>query len=162
MAIVRDRQFGAYADGNARWLAQSALERAQKYFGTDDDRLLALAMAEVLFGSGESKGVKVWTDRRLFHLGLTYYAIKDEHPRMSDAKIAELICKNPDFKGDAENVRQRLGAARHQFWRESRRALRAENANEGHAAAEAFLEDLEARLRDERAVEPRGPTRIQP
>ena len=129
-------------------MCSSDLERAQEFFGTDDDHLLALAMAEVLFGSGEAKGVKVWTDKRLFQLGLTYYDIKNEHPRMSDSKIAELICKNPDFKGDAESIRQRLRAARYQFWAKSRQALRAKNANEGYAAAVAFLEELEAQLRD--------------
>ena len=41
-----------------------ALNRAKKYFGTDDDWQVMLAMAEVLFGEyqrGKPKGQKTWT-----------------------------------------------------------------------------------------------------
>ena len=32
-------------------------------------------------------------------------------------KIAELLCNDPDFKGDAENLRQRLSKAKRVFER---------------------------------------------
>jgi hypothetical protein len=79
---------------------------------------LALAMAEVLFGGqarGRPKGVKTWTENRYLHLGFAYYRIKHEHPRKSDTKIAAILGKHPDFKGDPENIRQRLGEAKRQY-----------------------------------------------
>jgi hypothetical protein len=66
-----------------------ALERAKKYFGTNDVHFLAQAMAEVLFGRqepGRTKGIKTWTDNRYLLLVGAYHEIKREHPQMSDTK----------------------------------------------------------------------------
>jgi len=77
-------------------------------------------MAEVLFGRqepGGTKEIKTWTRQRYLLLAQAYHEIKREHPRMSDTKIAELLCDDPDFKGDAENLRQRLVKAKREFER---------------------------------------------
>lgn len=118
MATVRARRFKRYGDSEWDVLSLKALDRAKEYFGSDDVDFLAQAMAEVLFGHqgrGRIKGVKTWTDNRYLHLGFAYHDIKREQPRLSDTKIAELLSKHPDFKSDAENLRQRLGEAKRQY-----------------------------------------------
>jgi hypothetical protein len=120
MAIVRARRFNKYGDSVWDRMSFVALERATKYFGTNNVHFLAQAMAEVLFGRqepGGTKGIKTWTRQRYLLLTQAYHEIKREHPRMSDTKIAELLCDDPDFKGDAENLRQRLVKAKREFER---------------------------------------------
>jgi hypothetical protein len=118
MATVRAHRFNRYGDSKWDTLSWDALGRAKEYFRTEDMKFLAQAMAEVLFGRqarGWPKGIKTWTDNRHLHLAFAYYEIKREHPKMSDSKIAELLCKHPDFKSDAENLRQRLGKAKREY-----------------------------------------------
>jgi hypothetical protein len=115
--FVRERLFGKYSDFEARKSAEDALKRAREFFRTEDDRLVALAMAEVLFGSGK-KGFKFWTDDRHLRLAFAYEHLRLLHPEMSREKIAELLGKQAEFRGATENIRQRLsGGAKREYGR---------------------------------------------
>ena len=88
MARVKDYQ--GFFDGEA-------LKRAREYFAIDNDDLLMAMMAEVLFGRhkrGRSKGTVTWTSRKYMELGEAYAEIHAKDPKLSDTKIAELLCQD--------------------------------------------------------------------
>jgi hypothetical protein len=79
--------------------------------------MLLHILADVLFGSrkkGRPNGsFAAWGIDRLFGCLLPlYYEKKRDNPKLSQAKIAELICEHEEFKNNSpEQVRQRLGFA---------------------------------------------------
>jgi hypothetical protein len=101
--------------------AFEALRRAEEFFGSKDKLGVATAMAEVLFpdpGRGRKRGAKTWDSEKHLQLGFAYYEVKEERPHLSDAKIAEIISKRPEFNGYSKNhelLRQRLGEAKRQW-----------------------------------------------
>jgi hypothetical protein len=80
------------------------------------DMLLHI-LADVLFGSrkkGRPTGSQTaWGITRLFGSLLPlYYEKKRDNPKLSQTKIAELICEHEEFRhNDPEQVRQHLGLA---------------------------------------------------
>jgi hypothetical protein len=104
-----------------------SLEKAAKFFGLDHTRsrdlsVLAYILADIIFGSrarGRKKGDKVWNDFRLRALGHVYEEVKRRNPKLSDTKIAQLICQEEEFReyrNNPEPIRQRLPRARQEFW----------------------------------------------
>jgi hypothetical protein len=97
---------------------REALRRAEKYFGTNKESDLLLAMAVVLFpppGRGRKKG-KTWNFDKYLRLGLAYDRVKRDCPKRTDGQIAEIISKeDPDFReyrNNSELLRQRLPEAK--------------------------------------------------
>jgi hypothetical protein len=99
-----------------------SLREAAEYFGVaQDERLLTLLMAQVLFGEpGPGRQVKDWTREKLYHLGKAYWCLKTENRRLGDAKIAKLICgqQAERFGKDPEVIRKQLREAKVMFFRE--------------------------------------------
>jgi hypothetical protein len=100
-----------------------SVARAAKAFGLDPNDVsqreqLLYKLADVFFGApgkkGRPKGSRTSWGKRLIALGRLCNEIKDESPKLSDAKIAKLITKDPEFKhDDPEQIRQRLPEARY-------------------------------------------------
>jgi hypothetical protein len=80
------------------------------------DMLLHI-LADALFGSGKkgrpTGSHTAWDIPRLFGCLLPlYYEKKRDNPKLSQAKIAKLICEHEEFRyNDPEQVRQHLGLA---------------------------------------------------
>jgi hypothetical protein len=77
---------------------------------------LLYILADVLFGrrqKGRPSGSNTaWDFDRYFYLQYLYHAVKRDNPKLSNAKIAELICEFDEFKNnDPEQVRQHIGRA---------------------------------------------------
>jgi hypothetical protein len=77
----------------------------------------SLDLADALFGSGKkgrpTGSHTAWDIPRLFGCLLPlYYEKKRDNPKLSQAKIAKLICEHEEFRyNDPEQVRQHLGLA---------------------------------------------------
>jgi hypothetical protein len=107
--------------------APESLAHAGRFFGLDpkksrDREQLLFLMADAIFGPPAKKGRRrgsapSWPKRRLIHLGGTYNQEKHDNPKLSNAKIAEIIIRNDrEFKyDDPEQVRQRLPLAHELF-----------------------------------------------
>jgi hypothetical protein len=94
-----------------------ALDRAKQYFGTSESRVLALLMAEVLFGKqerGRSKGTKTtWTYQKYLELAVAASALWEKNPKLSDARVATLLSKTEAYKKfPAEVLRQHMKGAK--------------------------------------------------
>jgi hypothetical protein len=99
---------------------EAALNKAAERFGldlkdADQCELLLYKLADVLFGPDGKKGRPTgsstsWNSTRLRSLGAIYEEKRYENPKLSDAKIANLIKdEHEKFKNDdAEQIRQRL------------------------------------------------------
>jgi hypothetical protein len=95
-----------------------SVAEAAKYFGISsrDPKLLYL-LADAVFApmAGRSTGSKTaWGETRLLELAFIYRDEKYEHPKLSDHKLAALICKHKQFSAyanDPEQVRQKLREA---------------------------------------------------
>lgn len=98
-----------------------ALAAAARYYGLDakDPRqreTLLYVLADALFESrkkGRPRGTRTSWGRRLITLGGIYKEKKYKNPKLSDAKIAELIKQeHKEFKhDDPEQIRQRFREA---------------------------------------------------
>jgi hypothetical protein len=98
-----------------------ALDRAEQYFGTSEERQLALLMAEVLFGKqerGRSKGTKTtWTYQKYLELADAASALWEKNPKLSDARVATLLSKTEAYKKiPAEVLRQHMKGAKQAAW----------------------------------------------
>jgi SOS response regulatory protein OraA/RecX len=79
--------------------SEAALEEAKKYFGTENDRTLALVMAEVLFGRGgrgRAKGTKTWTDAAYWALARAIEDILFKDVRVSEQLMKKITETFPD------------------------------------------------------------------
>jgi hypothetical protein len=130
MAAIRARRFGKHFDFYSDGTGWEALKRAKAYFGVNADHIVAMAMAEVLFGApgrGRKKGSQSWDDKHLIRLGRAYYIVKRKHPDLTDTKIAQIISLSPDYKeyrGNSEPLRQRLRKAKRVYdsWEDHERS----------------------------------------
>ena len=81
---------------------EDPLERAKKFFGSDDKETLMRAMAEVLFGRherGRSKGTTTWTFEAYVDLAHACAELYTKNPKLSDARIAKLLVETGRYKG---------------------------------------------------------------
>jgi hypothetical protein len=97
-----------------------ALKRAKEYFGVDDDRDAAMAMAMVLFGQhgrGRAKGTKTWTYQKYLHFAEAHFELREKDKTLSDAEICRRLGKggdaNSEFKDyDPDYLRTLIPGAR--------------------------------------------------
>jgi hypothetical protein len=107
-----------------------SLEKAAHFFGLDhthpdDLSILVHILAEEVFGTrkrGRKTGGKIWNSERYLELGFSYQIVKRENPKLSDAKISQIIGNSPQFseyKNNSEQIRQKFPQARRQYedWR---------------------------------------------
>jgi hypothetical protein len=100
---------------------QKSLALAGQFFSLDPDKpnmrdILLYILADVLFGTRKtgrpSASNTAWTLERYFRLCQLYHLKKHENPKLSKAKIAELIREHKEFKNDdPEQIRQHIGRA---------------------------------------------------
>jgi hypothetical protein len=119
----------------ARWFGsnkqrEEALAKAAEHYGLDPKNsvhreMLLLVLADVLFGSpgkkGRPKGTRTtWGNETLLDLGWIYEKTKRQNPKLSAAKIAELIhSEHKEFQNiDVEQIRQKLPEARREWLQE--------------------------------------------
>jgi hypothetical protein len=80
-----------------------ALREARKYFGIDDDKQLAVLMAEVLFGRnerGRAKGTKTWTQQAYSELAAAIEDIIFKDVRVDEGLMKWATEKLPDADPD--------------------------------------------------------------
>jgi hypothetical protein len=122
LASYRQRVRRAAAKADLRSaIDRKSLDLAGEFFNLDpkDPAMhyaLLYILADVLFGfrnKGRPKGSnKVWDFDRYFTLYRLYQLEKRNHPKLRNAKIAELICERKEFKNkDPEQVRQHIPRA---------------------------------------------------